>query len=451
MVTSRHLCGILVRKSNLHLPGRSAVNRTISTTVWPLILRADSVPTRHHSLAAVATSWTMTLGAVLLIVAGVTAPLGLRDEIVPGSLQPIQFQYVRDPTTWGKVTPGRPDLKFGRQCEFGRRINCPGQYQGVDFVEVSPGRLQSVKKDNSSTVNTTIPANYTAMFASATGDAGNTVSGMFDVQYRRWIVNLEEIINNGTPRAGGDFRYIELLIPQDDVLLKEGLVIDVRDNPGIGFRNHTVPVGLDLGGTWSEDLTWLEPVTSCADTNLTLQIEVRDSLVSFGSNTTLYLVDRGAFRDLDRTALETRPWTDNQTLDLFGRAHKAARMYNVLAAAFLNLSLPLDPAIGTIPRIDVGNSTLDFNSLLFSMLNRDNIRVSGIASFSDSLNVTNVPPPAGFNPRYPDGYRKLFASNVTAIGTSPVPSTAGRVLVRMRTTGIETDGAQKTSVRASIL
>ena len=137
----------------------------------------------------------MTLGAALLVLAGVMAPLGLRDEIVPGSSQAIEFEYVRDQTSWGKVTPVRPDRRFGRYCEFGRRLNCPGQYQGIDFVEMPPGsgNLTSVKKDPSSTINTTLPANYTAMFSSGTADVGNTVSGMFDVQYRRWKAQYNDI------------------------------------------------------------------------------------------------------------------------------------------------------------------------------------------------------------------------------------------------------------------
>jgi hypothetical protein len=390
--------------------------------VWPLILRADSVGTAHRSRTTVAVSGTTTLAALLLVVAGVLAPLGLRDEIVPGPSQPVRFEYVRDPTSWGKITPVRPELRFSRHCEYGRRINCPGQYQGVDFVEKPPGsgNFTSVRASNASFVNTTLPVNYTAMFASATSDAGNTVSGMFDIQYRRWTVRFVDIIDNGEPEVQGDYRYIELLIPQDDILLKEGLIVNLRDNPGVGFRNHTVPVGLEYGGTWREDLTWLEPVTSCADTNLTIEVEIQD-VEGFTDNTTISLVDRGAFRDLDLGALETRPWVDNQTLDLFGRAHKAARMYNVLAAHFLNVSLPQS---GTIPKIVVGDSPFDsnlrsYNSLLFSDVNRDNIMLGQIAglgsSYSNNTNLTSVKPPAGFVPRYPDGWRRLFASNFTAI------------------------------------
>ncbi|KFA72653.1 hypothetical protein S40288_03390 [Stachybotrys chartarum IBT 40288] len=204
----------------------SSINRTISNTIWPLILQADSVGTKNLGFVAVALSWTMTLGALLLVLAGVMTPLGLRDEILPSKTEPIDFQYASDPTSWGTVTMARPNRPFGRYCEYGRRINCPGQYQGVDFNETSEGNFRSVKTDDSSTVNTTVPANYTAMFSSATAGAGNTVSGLFDIQYRRWAINFEDIIDHGEPRITGNYRYIETLIPQEDVLLKEGLIVD---------------------------------------------------------------------------------------------------------------------------------------------------------------------------------------------------------------------------------
>ena len=238
------------------------------------------------------------------------------------------------------------------------------------------------------------------------------------------------VVDHGEPQIQGDYRYIELLIPQEKILLREGLIIDLKDNPGIGFRNHTVPIGLAHGGTWQEDLTWLEPVTSCVDTNLTLEIKIADTLDSFLDNTTITLIDRGAFRGLDLSALETRPWGDNQSLDLYGRAHKAARMFNVLTAKFLNVSLPLDPGVETIPSISVANDTLDlnlrkYNQIIFSSLARDQILMDQIVSLgraefklSNSTNSTSdIPPPADFVPRYPDGWRKLWVSNYTAIST----------------------------------
>jgi len=195
------------------------------------------------------------------------------------------------------------------------------------------------------------------MFSSATSDQGNTVSGLFDIQYRRWKFDRWGILDKGQPYVTGDSRDIQSLITQDKILLTEGLIVDMRDNPGIGFRNHTIPMGLEhvswqclfmllwvltalQGGTWSEDITWIEPVTRCADTNLSIELTTVNSVSDVYDNNTFAVIDRGAFLGLDATALESPPWLDNQTLDLFGRAFKAARMHNVIVASSLNISLP---------------------------------------------------------------------------------------------------------------
>ena len=52
-------------------------------------------------------------------------------------------------------------------------------------------------------------------------------------------------------------------------------------NGGIGFRNHTAPTGFSNGAEWVEDLTWVEPVTSCVDTNLTFVISFGDDSFNF--------------------------------------------------------------------------------------------------------------------------------------------------------------------------
>ncbi|KAH6696819.1 hypothetical protein F5X68DRAFT_257152 [Plectosphaerella plurivora] len=400
----------------------SSVNRTIATTLWPLLLRSDSARSRSRSRSVVLLSWTMTTCAVLLVIAGVVAPLGLHEEIVanPGAARSVLFQYTKDPSPWGLSTLDRPHLPFGRYCEFGRRINCPAQYQGVDFVEVEDGTFQSVKTDNSSTINTTVPANYTAMFSSATDDPGNTLSGLFDVQFRRWTVGIVDIIDHGAPLVGAESRAIELLIPQNDTIIKEGVIVDVRDNPGIGYRNHTVPLGLPHGGTWSEDISWIEPVSACVDTNLSIEIDIRAVMDSFLPEEHIYLVDRGAFRDLDLTALESRPWLDNQTLDLPGRAYKAARMYNVLAASFLNVSLPINSSTGILPKFEASTNSSrkpNWSGRLFTSGGRDLISIGDFKPLDDSFDgsFSVVEPPDDFVPEYPDGMRKMFVSNLTSI------------------------------------
>jgi hypothetical protein len=389
----------------------SVLNRTISTTVWPLLFRADAVRFRHVPLSTRIITEAALVCAVILVAASVLTPLGLYEEIVPGQSKLVEFEYAKDLGPWGRVTMPRPNLKFNRHCESGRHINCPGQFQGVIFNETSPGTLKSVELYEGATINLTIPENYTAMFTSATSDKGNTVSGLFDIQYRRWRLDRWGVLDKGEPYVRGESRYIESLITQDDILLREGLIIDMRENPGIGFRNHTIPVGLKHGGSWSEDITWIEVVTHCADTNLTIERRDENSVEDIINNRSMFIVDRGAFIGLNYTALESPPWNDNQTLDLFGRAYKAARMHNVLVASSLNISLPLNPQTRTLPKISVPSPDPRINSQNQEQILRGNLGMIG----SKSPTVPGYSNLSNFVPYYPDHIKKLLALNYSAI------------------------------------
>jgi hypothetical protein len=393
----------------------SVINRTISTTLWPHLVRADAVSFRHVSRTTVFVSWSITISAALLVIASVLAPLGLYEVVIATEPQTVEFTYVRDQSPWGRTTMSRPNMAFSRICETGLTINCPGQYQGIFMNETRKGSFESVETDENSTINSTVPANFTNMFYSATEGPGNTLSGLFDIQYRGYELDSTDIRDKGQVLATGVSRSIENLVQHDSVLLKEGLIVDMTDTPGIGFRNHTVPLGLTHGGTWSEDLTWIEPMTSCVDTNLSVEVRVIKTAKSFSPNYTYSIIDSGAFLDLDLGELETRPWLDNQTLDLFGRAYKAARMYNVLSAATLNVSLPLkstDPGQRVIP---VPKKMESDNMELFTNLNVDKIGRSEIAGLGGSFDKGPRISNASYVPYYPDGWVKLLAMNYSAI------------------------------------
>lgn len=275
--------------------------------------------------------------------------------------------------------------------------------------EISRGVFQSQKLYEGATINLTIPVNYTAMFSSATSDKGNTVSGMFDIQYRRWKLDRWEIFEKGQPFVIGDSNHTGSLVSQDDILLREGLIIDMRHNPGIGFRNHTIPIGLPHGGTWSEDITWIEPVSQCADTNLSIELITDNEAKSFSGGKAFSIIDRGAFIGLNYTEIESRPWNDNQTLDLFGRAHKAARMHNVLMASSLNISLPLDSQTRTVPKIPTSDDKYFMNSDTITR-GKIGLLASTVPGVPGYTNLSN------FIPYYPDRITKLLALNYSAVG-----------------------------------
>jgi hypothetical protein len=80
--------------------------------------------------------------------------------------------------------------------------------------------------------------------------------------------------------------------------------VDLIDG-GVGFRNHTIPIGLQLGATWQEDLLWIQPETVCTANNFSIHFPFGNSHVNElfpGVNTGVdpndltnrYLQDNGA-------------------------------------------------------------------------------------------------------------------------------------------------------------
>lgn len=177
------------------------------------------------------------------------------------------------------------------------------------------------------------------MFSSATSDDGNTLSGAFDIQYRTWRVSTDKInrrVDAGSPYATGSYRAIDSLILHNKTEAVEGVVVDTVRG-GVGYRNHSVPTGLQYGGKWNEDLTWVEPVTSCVDTNLTFRFSLSNRETNM---TSISLVDNGGFVDLANEDPYSGIWNDTQNPDLQARAHRAAWNSNHLTAVFYNVTYP---------------------------------------------------------------------------------------------------------------
>lgn len=99
------------------------------------------------------------------------------------------------------------------------------------------------------------------------------------------------------PYPMGIFRYIDSLLPREGLALVEGIIADMTSG-GIGFRNHTAPRGMIYGAQWTEDILWVEPEISCANTNLSLHLTLSDSEISLVKDAKL--VDNGGLSDLRR-------------------------------------------------------------------------------------------------------------------------------------------------------
>ena len=384
------------------------MNRMTQMSPWPSLVRADSVQTAGVRHGTKLLMWASTLMLVLVTVAGTVTPLGLSETVRAAPGGPTAFQYVRDAGPFGQSTPPRPaGFAFSRVCGMLLPENCPGTYAGVQTIRNRSG-VFSIPDSPVATISTALPGNLTELFSSRTGDAGSTLSGLFDIQYRLYEGTRSPYIDHGRTYIRGSFRGVQRLVLRNATDAVEGLVVDTRTGTGsgggIGFRNHTVPASLAMGGTWSEDLTWIEPLTECVDTNLTFQFDSQDRPSNTSAART-YLVDRGGFARLaPRFPFPGFPlWNDTQNpAELRLRAYKAAWMSNALAAIFLNLTsvghggiAPVASGVGQKHMIAaLGSPLIDFGTVSLSPINGGFLQLgfgsgSGFGSESSArLNLT---------------------------------------------------------------
>ncbi|KAI9681351.1 MAG: hypothetical protein M1817_002634 [Caeruleum heppii] len=313
---------------------RSVVTRTIHSTLWPTILQTDTAAHKGVNTRVFLLSWLITLGLILLSIAAIVTPLGLTDGIDFADSDSVSFRYIRDESPYGQGTAPRAyDVALTRVCGGGFvGRSCPGVESDRTFVRNRTGEFS----DGNDTLNVSIPSSLSDVFRSATSDPQDTRSGLFDMQYRLYSAAFQQQIQNGTSNYSiGTFRTLDTVLLRKQIELIEGLVVDPV-NGGIGFRNHTLPVEQPYGASWSEDLTWLEPVTECVDTNLTRVFTVGPQPPKPLDNITI--VDEGGFAQLtqdypilDLNNSQARP-------QLRERAFKAAAIHNALAMIFLNVT-----------------------------------------------------------------------------------------------------------------
>lgn len=336
----------------------SVLARQIHSSIWPSILQTDSVTSQHVHWSITTVAY-LNLGlAILGVVSGVITPLGLGDEIKPTSTQRTGFQYAPDLSFFGRGTMGRPDKPMSRDCLI-TAVNCPGAI--VPGSVLGQGTLEPRPNPNIS-ATTRIPQNITEMFRSATD--GSTVASTLDVQYRSWVSYRNKYFDNNEPYVRGRFKHIELLLSQEQYVLVEGVIADTISG-GIGYRNHSVPSGLQYGGEWEEDVLWIQPDIACVDTNLSLETVLGEPLRDSPQYGSLGLVDRGGFANLP-TADPYVGWPNltYSAPDVQDRANRTAWLSNLLTSMVLNLTdaggwqYGLNVSVGEHYNISRSNSNL---------------------------------------------------------------------------------------------
>ncbi|CAG9981057.1 unnamed protein product [Clonostachys byssicola] len=127
------------------------------------------------------------------------------------------------------------------------------------------------------------------------GSVIGQVASALDIQYRSEMPFRNEYFDDNQPYVKGRFKPIDMLLSREAFVLAEGVIVDTITG-GIGYRNHSVPIGLEYGGEWDEDILWIELDIACADNNLSLKITLGDGKPDFVQSVSV--LDRGGFANL---------------------------------------------------------------------------------------------------------------------------------------------------------
>lgn len=148
---------------------------------------------------------------------------------------------------------------------------------------------------NVTVVNSTIPQVTQEIFSS--GSRYGTITGPTDIKFRAYIMTQRATVDNNASRPVGRLENLPMLILEEKYHIVEGLIVDTFRG-GVGLRNHTLPVGLEFGATWTEDVLWIRPVTSCTNTNLSLHFSVNNNASISYTGDLGYLQDDGGFSNI---------------------------------------------------------------------------------------------------------------------------------------------------------
>ena len=288
--------------------------------------------------------------AILVTVASVVTPLGLYDALELSDATFPEFEYAADTSAFGTATPIRSNLSFNRYClyDYGdsmllaRPIPCP--YSKGETVVSWNGTTLSY--DYPDGYNNTVPAVLHDIYSSGTRLSSTTVSNFFDIQWRQYSHMVDDFNikpGNGSEYLIGKYGAILSFFWDEGFHVVEGLVVDTKTG-ALGFRNHTVPKGEQYhqhGAVWAEDLLFIEPETTCVDTNLTFEFTMattRGSTYLTSIFSEYSLVDRGGFSGLNQTYPDYNHDNAQNHPDLQARAFKAAYLHNAYTMAWLNVT-----------------------------------------------------------------------------------------------------------------
>lgn len=274
----------------------------LQKSLWPSILRTDSTSSRTQKRISTFSNASLFL-ALLTLIASIVTPLGLSDSFRTRRVFTAKFSHVVDTSVFGQGSTARGSYSTSRLCGSMLQQICPGQIN-TNGLTTSINRdkdgfiteWELDDNDGKGWIDARVPSNITDVFTSAGDRYGESVAGLFDIQYRNYQNLRRNVtkmkVNNGEEYTQGVPRFLTSHVLEDDYILVEGLVLDMK-NGGVGFRNHTAPEKAPHGATWVETLLWVKPETVCVCNNLTI-----DYTVEYEGLSAVRLTDRGGFQDV---------------------------------------------------------------------------------------------------------------------------------------------------------
>ncbi|KAI9373912.1 hypothetical protein BJX61DRAFT_551900 [Aspergillus egyptiacus] len=318
----------------------SSIGRLLHSSYWPTILGSDSAALRGVPFRVLFFRYAGILSTVMISIAAIVTPLGLYEVVVPGDPVAEKFNHLPDEGIFGIGTLRRNNsVSWSRVCGGSREpFTCPD--------------LTRVPSANNHSIDRHIPQGTVDLLTGGVSAGSSSISSIFDIQWRSWswmrllASNQGNASNSSLPRDPsyneqypiGTYRQISTLILENGYQVIEGLVVDMN-NGGVGFRNHSAPSLTTYGSTWTEDLLFIQPVSTCVDTNLTLDYGIPENDArSLNSRTPITVTDRGGFSGLNTTYPVWNSVDVQSNPQLRERAYQAAWLSNIFAMGKFNIS-----------------------------------------------------------------------------------------------------------------
>ncbi|KAF1846238.1 uncharacterized protein K460DRAFT_417361 [Cucurbitaria berberidis CBS 394.84] len=324
----------------------SVIGRYLHSSLWPIILRTDSAATFSACKSALFMSFFKTFMLVLIAIAAIVTPLGLYEGIVAEPVSEASaFHYIKDTSAMGYGTPPRDtNNTWSRLCGAFLLVPCPNDDNKATVID-NKSMVSVDYRDE--WYSSKVPQKVIDVFQSGASGFAESMSSLFDIQYRSYIKSVIDdnkkgpLIDNGTARTIGNYQPLSSILLNDAIMPVEGLIVDMK-NGGIGFRNHSAPVLKQYGSTWSEDLLFIVPDTVCVDTNLTLDFLIprtgSEGLLARNGILKPSITDRGGFIDLNKTYPRWQIDDFQENPNLWYRAYRAAWLRNAYSMAYMNVT-----------------------------------------------------------------------------------------------------------------